>query len=1329
MPVHNREAARQRTRASLSFPLRYPADLPITSRRDEIAAALAAHQVLVVSGETGSGKSTQLPKICLEAGRGSAGVIGHTQPRRIAARAIAERVADELGTGVGQAVGYKVRFTDRVADGTLVKLMTDGVLLAELHGDRELRAYDTLIVDEAHERSLNIDFILGYLKQLLPSRPDLKLLVTSATIDTEKFSKHFWDAPVIEVTGRTYPVEIRYRPSGTGWEAGDEDDEAALAPSVEPQSRADSAPTGDGAAGLDEEVDEVQAVCDAVSELCREGPGDVLVFLAGEREIRDTAEALGRVALVDAEVLPLFGRLSTAEQHRIFEPHTRRRVVLATNVAETSLTVPGTRFVVDPGNARISRYSRRTKVQRLPIEPISQASANQRAGRCGRLGPGVCARLYSAEDFASRPLFTEPEILRTNLASVVLQMAAIGLGEVAEFPFVDPPDRRNIADAITLLDELGALARSGDPAGPQGRQLAPGHAEAGPRPGGPQLTGTGRKMSQLPLDPRHGRMLVEAARLGCLEDALVVVSALSVQDPRERPAEKRDLAASLHARFDDGRSDFVSFLNLWGYLSERQAELTSGQFRRLCRRELVSYQRVREWQDVHGQLALLCEQLGLARGGQRPPGPPPSREQRSAVLHRALLSGVVTQVGAREGDRPDFAGPRGARFAIWPGSVLARKAPRWVMAAELVETSRLWARVDAPVRPKWVETSASHLLKWSYGDPVWDEVRGEAFVLARAALHGLAVVTGRRTSLAQLDKAQARATFISQGLVQGDWEGAPEFVRGNLAELEHLTAQLQRARRGNVFAAEDALAEFYGQRLPAEVVSGPTFDAWWRRQPPAGRAFLQARSEDIHTGATERPDPSDYPDTWATGAGGSLRLAYRWGPSDPDDGVVAEVPLAELDQLGQVGLEWQVPGLRGELVLALVRSLPKQLRRHLVPIPEKAEAFLAKYGPADGPLLPLLAGAMSELAGTQILPGDFDWEKVPGYLRPTFRAVGEKGEVLAEGKDVASVVARLRPLLDRALQTAASSSLPWGSPPRRSTTWDFGEIPEVFEVDYHGYGVQGYPALFDEGDAVSVRIFSGPEAARRAMQGGTRKLVMLNLASRQLAGQLEISVDNQAKLALAALGGLPDSSYGSARQMAEDVLAATVEDALGLERHLPRRPQDFEAILKVIRRQLEPDARKALRAAKATVCEAADVLALAQRLREALGDKVQRSFDDVISELSVLVGGRFVSRSGLGRLEDIERYLSALMRRLEKLPGGVERDISLTIRAQAARRRIDQAIAASLDARAPASTIAQLRDLTWMVEELRVSFFAQSLGTRGPVSEERITRAVERLLG
>ncbi|MGH9093934.1 MAG: ATP-dependent RNA helicase HrpA, partial [Acidimicrobiales bacterium] len=902
---------------------------PITARRDDLAAAIRDHQVVIVAGETGSGKTTQLPKICLELGRGVAGTIGHTQPRRIAARNVAERIAAELDTPLGQAIGYTVRFTDRVSDTTLVRVMTDGILLAEIQRDRMLRRYDTLIIDEAHERSLNIDFLLGYLKSLLPRRPDLKVIITSATIDTARFSAHFDDAPVVQVTGRSYPVEVRYRP--LDWAADDR-----------------AADDGPSAAADDNPRDQTQAIVDAVAELGAEGqsgplsgasrPGDILVFLSGEREIRDTADALSKAApdpgggrRDQTEILPLYARLSAAEQQRVFQPHPGRRVVLATNVAETSLTVPGIRYVVDPGTARISRYSRRTKVQRLPIEPISQASANQRAGRCGRVAPGICIRLYAEDDFAGRPEFTEPEILRTNLASVILQMAAIGLGDVAAFPFVDPPDHRAIADGMALLHELGALR-----SGPEGDD------------GAARLTAIGRWLAQLPVDPRLGRMVLEAERLGALREVTIVAAGLSIQDPRERPADKQQAAAEAHARFADADSDFVSWLNLWAYLAGLQKELSGNQFRKRCRAEYLNYLRVREWQDIAAQIRHVLRAQGV-RANREPATPD--------TVHRALLAGLLSQIGVRQGESRDYLGARSARFAIAPGSDLARKQPRWVMAGELVETNRLWARTVARIAPEWIERAGAHLVQRSYGDPQWDARAGAAMTVERVTLYGVPVVTGRRVLYSRIDRDDARDIFIQEGLVEGDWETHHAFPAANRKVLDEA-----RARRRTHRVDELSLFDFYDTRVPAGVASGRDFDAWWRKVR-AGQPDLLTLTAGMLLGPeSDALDPSMFPDLWPQGEV-ALPVSYEWQPGADDDGVTVSVPLSVLDRITPDGFDWQVPGLRPELIVALIRSLPKVLRRHFVPAPESAAAFLEAQGPADGRLSATLAAWLRRSSG------------------------------------------------------------------------------------------------------------------------------------------------------------------------------------------------------------------------------------------------------------------------------------------------------------------------------------------------------------------------------
>ncbi len=843
--------------------LSYPAELPITAWHDELLNALRQHQVLIVAGETGSGKSTQLPKLCIEAGRGVVGLIGHTQPRRIAARTIAQRLASELDSSVGAAVGYSVRFDDRVGADTVVRVMTDGILLAEIQRDRMLRRYDTLIVDEAHERSLNIDFILGYLRRLLPQRPDLSVVVTSATIDTARFARHFAadgvDAPVIEVTGRTFPVEVRYRPFGRdGW-AGSETDRG-------------------------DERDQVQAIVDAVAELERQGPGDVLVFLSGEREIHDTADALRRLEHSDTEVLPLYARLSSAEQHRIFQPHRGRRIVLSTNVAETSITVPGVRFVVDTGTARISRFSRRLKVQRLPIEPVSQASANQRAGRCGRVAPGTCIRLYSEDDFAARPEFTEPEILRTNLASVILQMTAIGLGDIAAFPFVEAPDSAAVRDGYLLLEELAAIG----PADP-----------AGVRP----LTPIGRRLARLPVDPRLGRMVLEAGRLGCVREVLVIAAALSIQDPRERPAAERAQADAAHRRFDVAGSDLLSIVALWDYLRAEQRQLSSNQFRRLCRSEYLNYLRVREWQDLFSQLRQVGGDLGVRPGSDA--GHPDH-------VHQSVLAGLLSHLGFRDRDPREFRGARGATFVIAPGSVLAKRPPRWVMAAELVETSRVWARRVATMQPEWAERIGAHLVKRTYSEPRWDRRGGRAIATETVTLYGLPIVTGRTVGYDRVDKAVARELFIRHALVLGEWDAEHRFLERNREFVAEVGAVEARVRRGHLLD-DDAVHDFFDRRIPADVVTTRHFDRWWRDASTAAPELLELTPDDLRDADGAVIRLADYPDTWRSGEL-DVPLSYRFAPGEPLDGVTLRVPLTALNQVDEATLDWQIPGYRDELV-------------------------------------------------------------------------------------------------------------------------------------------------------------------------------------------------------------------------------------------------------------------------------------------------------------------------------------------------------------------------------------------------------------------------------
>jgi ATP-dependent helicase HrpA len=1249
---------------SASVPdLSYP-ELPVAAVRDEIAALIRDHQVVVVAGETGSGKTTQLPKICLELGRGTSGMIGHTQPRRIAARTVAERIAEEIGTDVGDLVGWTVRFTDRVGERTLLKVMTDGILLAEIQRDRLLSRYDTLIIDEAHERSLNIDFILGYLKTLLPKRPDLKVVITSATIDVERFSQHFDGAPVIEVSGRTYPVEVRYRP------VVDPDD---------PDS--------------DPDRDQVQAICDAVVELQAEGDGDVLVFLSGEREIRDTADALSAMSLRHTEILPLYARLSAADQHRVFQSHPGRRVVLATNVAETSLTVPGIRYVVDPGTARISRYSRRLKVQRLPIEKVSQASANQRAGRCGRVADGICIRLYTEEDFESRPAFTEPEILRTNLAAVILQMTAIGLGDIAAFPFVEPPDRRAIRDGVQLLHELGALASD----------------EVDPRR---RLTPIGRQLAKLPLDPRLARMLVEADKEGCLREVLVVAAALSVQDPRERPPDAQQQADAHHARFADPTSDFLSWLNLWRYLREQQNALSSNQFRRLCRSEHLHYLRVREWQDVRGQLQQGVKAVGLTLSGSLDQADDIDAAGRADHLHRALLSGLLSHVGLREGETRDYLGARGAKFAIWPGSALAKKPPTWVMAAELVETSRLWGRTVGRIEPEWAEALAPHLVKRTYSEPRWSARRGAVVADERVTLYGVPLVAARTVGYGRIDPALSRELFIRHALVEGDWHTRHRFFHANRELLEDVEALEQRTRRRGLVVDDETLVAFYDARVPADVVSGRHFDAWWKKARRDDPQLLTFTPDLVVTDEGQRVSEEDYPTSWPLPGGETLAVTYQFEPGTAADGVTVHVPLALLPGLRPEPFGWQIPGLRQELVTALIRSLPKAVRRSLIPAPDRAAQVLTwieHEGTTcdDGSLLDVLSKGLELQTGTRVAYDDWAPDAVPAHLRITFRVVGPGGDTLAEGKDLGVLQDRLRPRVQAALSRAADDLEVFGL-----TGWTIDEMPRRRDVHQGPHVVEGYPALVDEGSTVAVRVLPSAVDAATAQRAGLRRLLRLELASPNAYVLARLS--NASKLALSR------ADFTSAAGLLDDCTDAAV-DALIAELVDPVDVRDREVYLRLrskVRGRLNESVLDVVR-------QVERVLLLSYEVRSRLTGTVSLSLlpslTDLQQQLESLVGKGFVTESGAARLPDLQRYLQGMLIRLDKLPDDVGRDRGLQAQVAMATNEYETALA---DVRPGGRPSPELLEVRWMIEELRVSLFAQTLRTAYPVSAKRIHRAI-----
>jgi len=1194
--------------------LDYPPQLPVSQVREDIAAAVAEHQVVVLAGETGSGKTTQLPKILLGLGRGVTGVIGHTQPRRIAARAVAERVAEELGTELGDVVGYTVRFHDQVSEATLVKVMTDGILLAEISRDRMLWAYDTIVIDEAHERSLTIDFLLGYLKQLLPQRPDLKLIITSATIDPERFSRHFNDAPVLEVSGRTYPVEVRYRPP-------------------EP------------------DVDQAQAICDAVDELALAGPGDVLVFLSGEREIRDTADALRASTDECTEIVPLYSRLSAAEQHRVFAPHTGRRIVLATNVAETSLTVPGIRYVVDPGTARISRYSQRTKVQRLPIEAVSQASATQRAGRCGRVAEGICVRLYSEQDLLGRPEFTDPEILRTNLASVILQMTALGLGDLDAFPFVEPPDHRNVRDGVQLLDELGALDGRGG------------------------LTRTGRALAQLPVDPRLARMVVEAERLGCVREVLVIAAALSIQDPRERPTDAQQAANQMHARFVDPSSDFLTWLNLWEHVRDSQRELGSSAFRRLCRREFLNHLRIREWQDLHSKLRRVVRHLDLAHDNA--PAPP-------AQVHQALLAGLLSHVGLRDADKRDYVGARGARFAVVRDSALAKKAPQFVMAAELVETNRLWGRMVAKIEPEWAERLGAHLVARVHSEPHWEKKRASVVAFEKVILYGVPLVTRRKTAYGAIDPVMSRELFLRHALVEGDWDTHHAFFAANRALLEDVEELEHRARRRDIVVDDQALYDFYDRRVPSEVVSGGHFDAWWKQARRQDPGLLSFRLDELVQGVV---DPGDYPSSWRSGEL-DLPLLYEFAPGSTADGVTVDVPLAVLNRVAPRDFDWQVPGLRLELVTALIRALPKALRVKLVPAPDTARAVLARLAPREESLLPALSREVRHVRDVVIPVDAWDLDAVPDHLRVTYRVVDEGGAALAEGKDLGELQAQLALPLQEVISSVARDLERSGL-----TTWEVASIPRTVSAG----AVVGYPALVDEGASVALRVLGTPADQAAAHPAGVRRLLLLSSPSpvKAVRGRLT----NASKLALQR------NPHGSVGALLADCLTAAADGLVGGAQVWDA--EDFAVLVASVRPRLEVAFADALARTEKVLVAAAEV---EQRLAVSSEREVRAQLDD-------LVHPGFVTEVGVARLPDLLRYLQAAAIRLDRLPRETARD-----RVHAGRVREVQ-----LEwERMPAG---DRRDrVRWMLEELRVSLFAPTVKAKGPISEQRIYKVVDEVL-
>lgn len=1300
-------------------PITFAESLPVSGKRDEIARAIAAHPVVIVCGETGSGKTTQLPKICLALGRGlgagGAGLIGHTQPRRLAASSTGRRIAEELGTPFGEVVGYKVRFTDNLAPGASVKLMTDGILLAETQTDPLLKAYDTLIIDEAHERSLNIDFLLGYLRQILPKRPDLKLIVTSATIDAERFARHFGSderpAPVIEVSGRLYPVEVRYRPIA-------DDRPAAVRHAEGASSGRDRAKSAREA-----ERDLMDGIVDAVDELCREGPGDVLVFLPGEREIRDAAEALRKHHPPHTEILPLFARLSAAEQERVFKASNARRIVLATNVAETSLTVPGIRYVVDTGLARVKRYSYRNKVEQLQIEPISQAAANQRAGRCGRVADGVCIRLYEESDFAGRARFTDPEILRSSLASVILRMKSLHLSAIESFPFIEPPPGRAIADGYQLLNELGAVDDEN------------------------ALTPLGRELARLPLDPRVGRMILAARDQQALREVLVIASALSVQDPRERPVDAQEQADQAHRRFADERSEFLQWLRIWAWFEEAVAHKKSNrQLVDACRQHFLSHLRLREWRDVHSQLLTVVREHGWRLN---------EADATFEQIHLSLLTGLLGNIGFKAEDEPHYLGARGIKFHLWPGSALVKKAGRWVMAAELVETSRLYARCIAKIEPEWIERIGAHLLKKSLSEPHWEKRPAQVAAFERATLYGLTIYHRRRVAFGRQDPARARELFIRGALVDGEFDTKLAFFAHNrklLADIEQLE---HKSRRQDVLVDDELIHAFYDQAIPAGIHTGAAFERWYRDevsksgQPEDKLRLLYLSRDDLMRHEAAGVTTELFPKR-VTMAGVEMALAYHFEPGSPRDGVTLAVPLFALNQVDARRAEWLVPGMLKEKAHLLLKSLPQKLRRHCVPLPEYAAGFVERAGRerfGAGGLVDALIADVREQTQVATKTSDFKLETLPAHLFMNFKVIDEHGRQLAMGRNLAQLraelgaqaqqhfqkiaaAATLAPAGEPAAAAAGASGArarraPLGAPPRAAepaaqagaaagatalyehlTTWNFGKLPELLEIRRRGETLFGYPALVDRGTHCDVEVFDSPDEAARIHRAGLRRLFALQL--KEPIKYLEKNLPGLREMAMQYM------SLGTQDEL-RDQLIATALDRACLQEPLPADDASFHARRDEGRSRLNLLAQEIARLVGQILAEYAG---LAKKLAQA--KPFPAAHADMQGQLAALVGKRFVVDTPYAQLAHFPRYLKGIALRIDKLKADPARDARQAAELQPLAQHYQRSVA-----QRGGVADARLAEFRWLLEELRISLFAQELRTPMPVSVKRLYKVWE----
>ena len=1237
---------RRQWRADNLPEIEYP-PLPVSDKKDDIKAAIEAHQVVIVAGETGSGKTTQLPKICLELGRGVDGMIAHTQPRRLAARSVASRIAEELKTPLGEKVGFKIRFSDQVSDASYVKLMTDGMLLAEMQQDRFLNQYDTIIIDEAHERSLNIDFLLGYLRQLLDKRPELKLIITSATIDPERFSRHFNDAPIVEVSGRTYPVEIRYHA---------------------PEDR-------------DEDADQTEAIVAAVDELRNEAPGDILVFLSGERDIRDTQDALEKQKYRNTEIVPLYARLSAAEQNRIFQSHSGQRIVLATNVAETSLTVPCIKYVIDPGTARISRYSARSKVQRLPIEPISQASANQRAGRCGRVSNGICIRLYSEDDYLGRPEFTDPEILRTNLASVILQMLALGLGDIGAFPFVQPPDSRNITDGFRLLEEIQAISRT---------------------KGQPKLTQMGRNIARLPIDPRYARMVIEAGRTNALREVMVIAAGLSIQDPRERPQEKRQQADEKHNEHRDKDSDFISLFNLWQAFREQQAVLTNNQLRKWCKSNFINYLRMREWQDIVSQLKKSIAEIGLGISKQ---------DADFQSVHQALCSGLLSHLGMKDKER-EYLGSRNTKFMIFPGSGLSKSQPKWIMAAELVETSRLFARMNAKIDPAWVEPLAKHVTQSSYSEPHWSKKQGAVIAFEKVTLFGLPIVPKRAVVYSNIDPHVSQDLFIRHALIEGDTKLNDKVLQDNQALLEQVDELEKKTRRRDILVDEESLVNFYAMRLPVEVNNEAAFRKWWQKQPD--KSVLAFTEEDVYRQQPGQSTANAFPDVWKQGTI-TLPLRYHFEPNAEDDGVTVTIPLPILNQVSDKGFDWLVPGLRHELIVSLIRGLPKRLRKNFVPAPNYADACLEDINQFDKngqsvPLLQALSDKLRRMTGVTIDEEEWQTSQLERHLKMHFAVVNGKGAVIERGDDLEALKKQCQGQVKATFEKAATPELER----KGLQEWDFDKLPATFTQKMGGFEVQAFPALVAKGDKVDIVLVDEADKARAAHHRGVN--VLIRNAMPSPLSYLQSKLPNKAKL------GLYFNPFGQIKALIDDCILAGIDDLTRrfMQEHNTdiRDADTFKACVDVVRAEIND---VVLDIAK----QVEEGLTLAHQCQKQMKGNVPlnmvSALGDVKQHLSTLVYPGFVTDLGRQRLGDWNRYIKGLARRLEKLPIDPNKDRMHQHTVEKAETAFKKACNKYSADKIPP----ELAEIRWMIEELRVSLFAQQLGTAYPVSAKRVLNALD----